>query len=160
VARERRRWQHALVAYLNGRLTLLVTLVAVAALVTLVGLTSSACSDPQPLDRAKAGGMIEATRAFQAPLDEGLRKLDPRFAAAPSMKRELLDVEALTVKPDGPFGWAGKTATVSFVWRFSRGPLAGVPHRTLAKIHGDARGWKVYEDQLARNLRQAIASVE
>lgn len=119
-----------------------------------------ACSDPPPLDRAKAAGMIEATAAFQAPLDEDLRKLDPRFGADPYMKREILKVEAVTVKPDGPFGMAGQTATVSFVWRFNQGPLAGVQHRTLAKIHGDSNGWKVYEDKLAHNLRESIAGDE
>ncbi|HTY41924.1 MAG TPA: hypothetical protein VMH79_08640 [Thermoanaerobaculia bacterium] len=120
-----------------------------------------ACSDPPPLDRAKVAGMIEATIAFQAPLDEDLRKLDPRFGADPYMKRELLRVEAISVKPDGPFGgMAGQTATVSFVWRFNQGPLAGISHRTIAKIHGDSKGWRVYEDKLAHNLRESIAGTE
>jgi hypothetical protein len=114
-----------------------------------------ACSDPPPLDRAKAAGMIEATAAFQAPLDEDLMKLDPRFAG--DVKREIVKIEAVAVRPDGPFGMAGHTATVSFVWRFNKGPLAGIPHRTIARIHGDSQGWKVYEDTLEHNLRESIA---
>lgn len=105
--------------------------------------------------------MIEATAAFQAPLDEDLRKLDPRFGADPYVKREILKVEAVTVKTDGPFGsLAGQTATVSFVWRFNQGPLAGVQHRAIARIHGTSKGWTVYEDKLARNLRESIAGDE
>ena len=128
----------------------------------LLALTATfvACSEPPPLDRAKVAGMIESTAAFQAPLDDDLQKLDPRFAADPHMQREILKVEAVTVKPDGPLGMAGQTATASFVWRFNRGPLAGVKHRTLAKIHGDSTGWKVYEDQLEHNLRASIAGDE
>jgi hypothetical protein len=140
-------------AHVYGRSTLVFAVLAAS-------LTASGCSDPPPLDHKKAGGIIEASAAFQAPLDEDLRKLDSRFGADPYMKRELLKVEALTTKSDGPFGMAGQTATVSFVWRFNQGPLAGVPHRTVAKIHGDSHGWKVYEDTLAHNLRAAIAAEE
>ena len=125
-----------------------------------LALLAVSCADPPPIDRAKAKGMIEASLAFQAPLDEDLRKLDPRFGADPYMKRELLRVEALTTRPDGPWGMAGQTATVSFVWRWNQGPLAGVQHRTVAKIHGDSQGWKVYEDKLAYNLRASIAAEE
>jgi hypothetical protein len=121
---------------------------------------SVACSDPPPLDRTRVAGMIEATAAFQAPLDEDLQKLDPRFGADPHMQRTIVKVEAVTVKPDGPFGMAGQTATASFVWRFNRGPLAGIPHRSLARMHGDSSGWKVYEDQLEHNLRASIAGDE
>jgi hypothetical protein len=117
--------------------------------------TFVACSDPPPLDRSKAAGMIEATAAFRAPLDEDLMKLDPRFAA--EAKREIVKIEAVAVKPDGPFGMAGQTAIVSFVWRFDKGPLAGIQHRTIARIHGDSKGWKVYEDTLEHNLRESIA---
>ena len=115
------------------------------------------CSGPGPLSHEKAGKMIEASLAFQAPLDEDLRKLSPQFAD-PYLKRELLKVEAVTVKPDGPFGMAGETATVQFLWRWNQGPLSASQQRTLAKIHGDSHGWTVYEDKLAHNLRESIAS--
>lgn len=127
----------------------------------LVAWTASfvACSAPPPLDRSKVAGMIEGTAAFQAPLDPELSKLDPRFAVG--VRREMVKIEAVAVKPDGPFGnMAGQTATVSFVWRFDKGPLAGVPHRTIARIHGDSKGWTVYEDVLEKNLRESISGDE
>jgi hypothetical protein len=103
--------------------------------------------------------MIEASLAFQAPLDEDLKKLDAGFAD-PYVKREMLKVQAVAVKPDGPFGMAGETATVTFVWRWNQGPLAGTQYTTIAKIHGDSDGWKLYEDKLAHNLRVSIAGEE
>ncbi len=99
--------------------------------------------------------MIEATAAFQAPPDQDLRQLDPRYAD-PSLRRQVIEVETIGVDPDGPFGMAGQTATVRFAWRWNPGPFGGVPHRGIAKIHGTAKGWTVYEDALAKNLRQAI----
>jgi hypothetical protein len=128
-------------------------------LLALAVIGSVACKDPKPLDHAKARSMIEASLAFQAPLDDDLRRLDPSFAD-PYLKREMLKVEGVTVKPDYPFGWSGQTATVLFVWRWNQGPLAGVQHRTLAKIHGDSHGWTVYEDLLVKNLRASIARDE
>jgi hypothetical protein len=118
-----------------------------------------ACADPPPLDRSKVAAMIEATAAFQTPLDQDLTKLDPRYAGG--VRREIVRIEAVAIKPDGPFGgMAGQTATVSFVWRFDKGPLAGIQHRSIAKIHGDSKGWKVYEDTLERNLRESIGGDE
>jgi len=128
-------------------------------LLALAVIGTVACSDPAPLDHTKARGMIEASLAFQAPLDDDLRRLDPGFGD-PYLKRELLRVEGVTVKPDYPFGWSGQTATVLFLWRWNRGPLAGTQHRTLAKLHGNSRGWTVYEDVLAKNLRASIAREE
>lgn len=69
------------------------------------------------------------------------------------MNREILRVEALTVKPDGPFGLAGETATVTFSWRWDQGPLIASRYTTVAKNHGDSHGWRLYEDKLKHNLR-------
>jgi hypothetical protein len=98
--------------------------------------------------------MIEASLAFQEPVDEDLKKL---VGADPNVKREMLKVEALSSKPDGPLGMAGETATVTFTWRWTQGPLGGVIYRSRAKIHGDSQGWKVYEDKLQESLRASVA---
>jgi hypothetical protein len=128
--------------------------------VVLVLLAACACHPSTPLSHEKAKGMIEASFAFQAPLDDDLKRLDPRFTD-PNMKREILKVSAVAVKPDGPFGMAGDTATVTFVWHWTQGPLAGTQYTTIAKIHGDSHeGWKLYEDKLAHNLRVSVAGEE
>lgn len=121
---------------------------------------TSACHPSTSLTHEKAKGMIEASFAFQAPLDDDLKGLDPRFAD-PNMKREVLKISAVGVKPDGPFGMAGDTATVTFVWHWNQGALSGIRYTTIAKIHGDSHeGWKLYEDKLAHNLRVSIAGEE
>ena len=51
--------------------------------------------------------MIEASVAFQLPLDEDLRKLDPSFGD-PELKRQFIRIIGLTSKPDGPLGMAGE----------------------------------------------------
>jgi hypothetical protein len=122
-------------------------------------LGTAACGKPEPLSHEKAAGMIEASVAFQLPLDEDLQKRDPSFGD-PKMKREIVRVVGLASKPDGPIGMAGETATVTFMWRWSQGPLASHPYTTIAKIHGDSHGWKLYEDVLKRNLRVSIAGEE
>jgi hypothetical protein len=137
---------------LRSRLALASRLIAV------VLLASAACRT-EPLSHEKAGGMIEASVAFQLPLDEDLRKLDPSFGD-PALKRQFIRVVGLTSKPDGPLGMAGETATVTFTWRWSQGPLASHPYTTVAKIHGDSHGWNLYEDVLKRNLRGSSAGEE
>ncbi len=122
-------------------------------------LGAAGCSKAEPLSHEKAAGMIEASVAFQLPLDEDLRKLDASFGD-PKVKREFVRVVGLASKPDGPIGMAGETATVTFLWRWSQGPLASHPYTTIAKIHGDSHGWKLYEDVLKRNLRVSIAGEE
>ena len=124
-----------------------------------IALVGGAACRPEPLSHQKAAGMIEASAAFQLPLDEDLRKLDPSFGD-PEMKRQLIRIVGLTSKPDGPLGMAGETVTVTFTWRWSQGALASHPYTTNAKIHGDSHGWKLYEDVLKRNLRVSSAGEE
>ena len=124
-------------------------------LATLLLLVACACRPSTPLTLEKAKGMIEASFAFQAPLDDDLKSADPRLAAP--MKRQILTVENIAVKPDDAFSMAGETASVIFTWRFDQGPLAGSRYSTVAKIHGDSHdGWKLYEEKLAHSLRVSV----
>ncbi len=102
--------------------------------------------------------MIAASVAFAEPVEADIRKAISYEQG--TLQGEILRVEALETKADGPFGMAGETATIVFTWRWTAGPLAGGQYRTTAKFHGDGHGWKVYEDQLKRNLRKAVAGEE
>ena len=117
-------------------------------------LCAVSCSRAPALSHEKAKGMIEASVAFQEPVEADIRKALSYEEG--TLKREILRVEALTVKADGPFGMAGETATIVFTWRWTSGPLARVEYRTTAKFHGDGHGWKVYEDKLKHNLRETL----
>ena len=139
----------------SGRVTRTLRLTASVALLV----AGVACGKTEPLSHEKAAGMIEASYAFQEPLDEDLRGLDPSFAD-PYLKRQFLKVKGLTTKPDGPLGMAGETATITFTWKWNQGPLAANSYTTIAKLHGNSRGWNVYEDVLKRNLRVSIAGEE
>lgn len=102
--------------------------------------------------------MIASSVAFLEPVEADVRKA-LSYEQGP-LGREILRIEALTLKPDDPFGMAGETATVVFTWRWTAGPLTGVQYRTTAKFHGDGHGWTVYEDLLKRNLRKTISGEE
>lgn len=118
-------------------------------------LCAVSCSRAPALSHEKAKGMIAASVAFLEPVEADVRKALSYEQG--KLRREILRVEALAVKPDGPFGMAGETATVVFTWRWSGGPLARVEYRTTTKFHGDGHGWTVYEDLLKRNLRKSIS---
>jgi hypothetical protein len=123
-------------------------------------LASAACQKPEPLTREKARGMIEASLAFQARLDEGVAFLDARVKDNPNLKREIVSIDAPTSKPDGPFGMAGETATVVFTWRWNGGPFARTVYRAKTKFHGDGHGWTLYEDTLQTGLRASVSGEE
>ena len=122
--------------------------------VSLSLLFAVSCARAPALSHEKAKGMIAASAAFQEPVDADIRKALSYEQG--TLRREILRIEALAVKPDDPFGMAGETATVVFTWRWTGGPLAGAQYRTTAKFHGDGHGWTVYEDKLQHNLRETL----
>lgn len=126
-------------------------------IVVLVLAASLACRKPDPLTHEKAKAMIEASMAFQEPIEDDVRKA---LKYDGELKREILRVQALTTKPDGPLGMAGETATVTFSWRWTSGPLEASRYVTAAKIHGDSHGWTLYEDKLKQNLRATLSGEE
>jgi hypothetical protein len=132
----------------------------VGGFILLLLLVSAACRKTEPITHEKVRGMIEASLVFQAKLDEDVALLDTRLKDNPNMKREVVSIDALTSKPDGPFGMAGETATVVFTWRWNEGPLARTLYRTRAKLHGDGEGWTLYEDTLQKGLRASISGEE
>jgi hypothetical protein len=120
----------------------------------------AACRKPEPITREKARGMIEASLAFQARLDEDVTFLDARVKDNPNLKREIVSVDAPTSIPDGPLGMAGETAMVVFAWHWNGGPLARTVYKTKAKFHGDGHGWTLYEDTLRSGLRASVSGEE
>lgn len=115
-------------------------------------LLASACRKPPELTREIIRAEIEAAPAFAAPIAADVAFADARLKDNPHLKRQVLGVEGVVVKPDGPFGMAGSTATAAFTWSWTEGPLAGQKYRTLAKLHSSGGAWKVYDDELARRL--------
>ena len=84
------------------------------------------------------------------PIDDGRVKEDA------GIRREMLGVDSVVLRPDGPFGMAGATATAVFRWRWNQGPFAGQVFRTSVKLHDGGDGWKVYDDVLERELANAM----
>jgi hypothetical protein len=113
------------------------------------------CARPQPLTKEQTIALIESSPSWSQPLESSLN-VDPSFRASPTTKRELLKLEALTVKDDGPWGIAGQTATGSFTWRWAEGYMQGKTFRSRVKLNNSGDGWKVYHDK----LRDALWAAE
>ena len=130
---------------------------AVVSCLTLLTLTFAiACGRPPELTREAASDLIARSPAFEGPWDPGIRFGESQTTMpAGDAKRRLLRVESVLVKEDGPWGWAGATATVPFTWRWMSGPLAGSDFRSKAKLHCAGGIWKVYNDQLQEELWKA-----
>jgi hypothetical protein len=115
-----------------------------------------ACGGAPELGREAAASLIARSPAFEGPWDPSIRFGESQATMpAGDAKRVFLRVESVLVKEDGPWGWAGVTATVPFVWRWQGGPLAGVDYRSKAKLHRSGGVWKVYNDQLQEELWKA-----
>ena len=114
-----------------------------------------ACARRHPLAKEGAAALIEASPSWSQPLESSLN-IDPSFRPTPGTKRELMKIEALALKDDGPWGIAGQTATVSFTWRWVDGYLQAKTFRSRAKLNDSGEGWKVYDD----TLRDALAAAE
>jgi hypothetical protein len=122
----------------------------------LAALLVAACRRAPDLSREAAADLIARSPAFEGPWDPGIRFGESQSTmSAGDAKRRLLRVESVLVKEDGPWGWAGTTATVPFVWRWQNGPLAGFDYRSKAKLHCAGGVWKVYNDQLQEELWKA-----
>jgi hypothetical protein len=115
-------------------------------------LFATRCSKAPALSQESVRFLIESSQAFRAPVDPGVVFLDSSFRPGPSMKREFLALRGLVVKPDGPFGMAGSTATAAFTWRWNEGPLAGQVFQSKARLNSSGGTWKVYEDYLKHEL--------
>jgi hypothetical protein len=112
---------------------------------------SLACAKKQPLDKQKAIELIGSSAAWQGPGAPQIQ-LDPSFHASPTTKRELLKLQIVQVKDDGPWGMAGQTATAVFTWRWLEGYATGRVFRTTAKLNNSGDGWKVYDEKLKEAL--------
>ena len=125
----------------------------------LVLLAACACQKQQPmLTREMVKALVESSAAFQSPMNPDITFVDA--AVSPGGKRELLKLEGLVVKEDGPFAAAGHTATASFSWRWTGGPLAGPIYHSKVKLNTTSGAWKVYDDLLQKELWRAEAGEE
>ncbi len=113
---------------------------------------ATACGKPPEVTRETARAAIEASEAFRAPLEAGIVLTDTTFTPSPNARREILEIQALTVKNDGPMGGAGQTATLTFTYRWTEGPLAGHTLRSKARLHSSGSAWKAYDDYLRKEL--------
>lgn len=126
------------------------SVVAVAALLAV------ACAKPPELTRESMRDLIQHSPAFEGPWDQSLRFADAdKTVNFRDVQRRLLKIESAYVRPDGPWGIAGTTATVVFMWRWQNGPLSGVDFRSTARLHCSRGVWKVYSDKLQEELWRA-----
>jgi hypothetical protein len=110
------------------------------------------CSKPPELTRETARAAIEASEAFRAPLESTIVFTDTTSQPSPDAWREIVKIDALTVKDDGPIGGAGQTATLTFTYRWTAGPLAGHSLSSKARLHSSGGPWKAYDDYLQKEL--------
>jgi hypothetical protein len=120
----------------------------------------AACRKPPALTQETVRVLVESSAAFQAPIDFGVVFMDSNLRVGQNTKREFLKVESVVVKPDGPFGAAGSTATVVFTWRWNGGPLAGRTFRSQARLNSTSGSWKLYDDYLKHQLSIAEGAEE
>jgi hypothetical protein len=109
------------------------------------------------ISREQAVDLITTSESFQGPWDPGIVFVDAQVRRGPNTKREILRIEGLTIKEDGPFGVAGATATAAFTWRWNEGPFAQRIFRSKVRFNsatGEKR-WKIYEDYLQSELWKA-----
>jgi hypothetical protein len=111
----------------------------------------AACAKHEPLTKEQAVDLIQSTPAWKQPLEPSLY-VDPSFRPAPSTKREVLRLEGLTIKDDGPGGIAGQTAIGSFTWRWTEGYMQGKTFRSRVRLNNNGSGWRVYDDELGKAL--------
>lgn len=126
----------------------------VAAIACLL-VASAACMKVPELTHDDVKTLISQSGAFQGPIDPGVIFVDTNFRPGPNTKREIIRLEGVAVKEDGPFGIAGKTATAAFTWRWTEGPFAGRVMRSIAKLNSSGGAWHVYEDLLKQSLYAA-----
>lgn len=126
-------------------------------MVLVLALSALACRETPSLTPAAARALIEAAPAFTEPMAQPSGAMDDgRIKEDSGVRREIVAVDSVVVKPDGPYGMAGATATAVFRWRWNQGPFAGQIFRTSVKLHSGGEGWKVYDDVLERELASAM----
>ena len=121
-------------------------------LILSIAAATIACGKPPELSRETARAAIEASPAFLAPLESNVVFTDTTFQPNPDARREVVKIDALTVKNDGPFAGAGQTATLTFTYRWTAGPLAGNTLSSKARLHSSGGPWKAYDDYLQKEL--------
>jgi hypothetical protein len=118
------------------------------------------CTKPPELTRQTAQELIVSSGAFRLPIDSSIVFIETKYTPSPDTRREFIRLEGLTIKPDGPFGMAGATATVAFSWRWNKGPLAGTEFHSKAKLNSTGAAWRIYEDYLEKEFSKAERSQE
>jgi hypothetical protein len=122
-----------------------------AACLFALAVAASACQKPPALSREEAIDLIQSSPAFQS-VDPGTVFIGGEFRPSGDTKREILRLEGLVIKDDGPFAIAGRTATAAFTWRWTGGPYADRVLRSKAKLNCASGSWKVYDDYLKEQL--------
>jgi hypothetical protein len=110
------------------------------------------CKAAPMLTRDGIRRLIEQSPAFAGPMDPGVVFLDTDFRPGPNMRRVFVKIESVSVKDDGPWALAGRTATVAFTWKWTEGPYAGAVLRSQAKLNCSSGAWKVYDEDLKQRL--------
>ena len=115
----------------------------------------AACGDRSRLTREEAVRLIKDAPSFKAPIDPGVVFVDATYRPGPNTRREFLNLEGLVLKKDGPYGIAGSTAAGAFTWRWNEGPFANRVFRSKVRLNNSGSGWKVYDDELKKQLYAA-----
>ena len=123
-----------------------------SAVIAVFAIALVSCTKKEPLTKDATVALISDSAAFRAPMDPGIVFIDATYRPGPNTRRELVRLEGLTVKDDGPGGIAGQTATAAFTWRWNEGPFANRLFRSKARLNNNGSGWRVYDDYLKRQL--------
>jgi hypothetical protein len=113
---------------------------------------AASCVKTAPLTKADTVTLITESAAFRSPIDPGIVFIEATYRPGPNTKREVVRLEGLVVKDDGPGGIAGQTATAAFTWRWNQGPFANRLFRSKARLNNNGSGWRVYDDYLKHQL--------
>ena len=124
------------------------------AVITALG--ALACQQERPaLAKEATVSMIESSPPFRAPIDPAIVFVDATFRPGPNTRRQVIEIEGIAAKDNGPLGLAGATATATFTWQWTEGPFAGRVFRSKAKFNSSSGAWKIYDDYLKHQLSLA-----
>lgn len=121
---------------------------------------ATGCQTQPELTRDQVRTLIADSEGLAEPVNPDIVFVDVQFHPGPATKREILRVEAVSVKPDGPSGVSGYTATAAFTWQWNASPLSGRVFKSTARLHSSGQGWTVYDDYLKDQLWRAEAAEE
>jgi len=121
---------------------------------------ATGCQTQPELTPDQVRTLIAGSEGFAEPLNPDITFVDAPFRPGPATRREILRVEAVSVKPDGPSAVSGYTATAAFTWQWNASPLSGRVFKSTARLHSSGRDWTVYDDYLRNQLWRAEAAEE